>query len=372
MASIREHARKDGSKSFYVLWRDKDTGKQTSLPHPTRAAAERLKALLDANGQSLAIVERGLEVAAGRLLTVSGLVEWHISQPLQANQDTIEKYKQIHRTHILTQIGSIPAAELTDTDLADWADERIGQGKSRKTLLNVTGLLSAAYTRGVLKGKVPGNPMTGFHLPPEERTTRRATFLTKKEFDLVLSFIPERHRMLTTLLVETGLRFSEATALKPSDLQLDLEVPLLSVTKAWKGKSGQGWRLGPPKTPESVRDVALNSALTKMLSKHVEDIGENYLFRNLRGNPLRNADYHQTGWQKAIDKAVEAGLKKDPRPHDLRHTHASWLLSEGVPENVVSRRLGHANIGTTTKVYGHITPQGHKEAIAGLERALKR
>ncbi len=374
MASIREHTRKDGSKSFYVRWRDRETGKETSMPFSTRPQAENLCRLLDANGQSLKLVERGLQAAKASTLTVLRLLEWHLSQPLQANADTIAKYHEIIDTHLREQLGSIPAAELTEEDLAAWADERAGQGKARKTLLNATGLMSAAYKRGVLRGKVPANPMASFRLPADEREPRRATFLTKEEFALIRSFLPERYHLFTDLLVETGMRFSEATALTglKADLDFGAELNLIHVTKAWKGKSGQGWRLGPPKSRESVRDIAIPADLAERLAERAKKAKKDYLFQNLSGGPLRNADYHQSGWQRAIDKAVEAGLEKDPRPHDLRHTHGSWLLAEGVPLFVVSRRLGHASTEITSKVYGHQTQQGHKEALAGLERALAR
>ena len=48
----------------------------------------------------------------------------------------------------------------------------------------------------------------------------------------------------------------------------------------------------------------------------------------------------------------------DPRPriHDLRHSHASWLLGQGVPIHVVQARLGHENIATTVDTYGHLLP----------------
>lgn len=365
MASIREHVKKDGSKSYYVVWRDPDTGKQTSMAEPTRKRAETIQALLDANGQRLRLVERALEAAKDSTFTVAKLLDWHLSQPLRANPDTIAKYRQIVNTHLRGQLGSVPASDLNEEDLAAWADERAGQGSSRKTLLNATGLLSAAYKRGVLRGKVPSNPMATFRLPSDERTPRRATFLTKDEFDLILSFLPERYHLFTELLVETGLRFSEATALERSDIETVAGVSIVHVTKAWKGKSGIGWRIGPPKSRESVRDVSIPKELAKRLRKGLP-------FLNLSGNPLRNADYHQSGWQKAIDKAVEAGLTKNPRPHDLRHTHASWLLQEGVPPIIVSQRLGHASIATTTKIYGHLTGEGHKQALEALERALKR
>ena len=50
------------------------------------------------------------------------------------------------------------------------------------------------------------------------------------------------------------------------------------------------------------------------------------------------------------------------RFHDLRHSHASLLLAEGVHLKVVSERLGHANISITGDLYSHVMPTVQREA----------
>jgi integrase len=50
------------------------------------------------------------------------------------------------------------------------------------------------------------------------------------------------------------------------------------------------------------------------------------------------------------------------RLHDLRHTHATLLLADGVPVNVVSERLGHSNATITLTVYQHVHPGMGREA----------
>jgi site-specific recombinase XerD len=46
--------------------------------------------------------------------------------------------------------------------------------------------------------------------------------------------------------------------------------------------------------------------------------------------------------------AVGAGVRRRFAPHQLRHAHAIELAREGVPLNIIQRRLGHANLGTTS------------------------
>ncbi len=54
------------------------------------------------------------------------------------------------------------------------------------------------------------------------------------------------------------------------------------------------------------------------------------------------------------------------RFHDLRHTHATLLLGEGVHLKVVSERLGHSGIEITTDLYSHVAPTIQREAAVQL------
>jgi integrase len=62
-----------------------------------------------------------------------------------------------------------------------------------------------------------------------------------------------------------------------------------------------------------------------------------------------------------------AGVPKI-RFHDLRHTHGSLLIKEGIPVKVVSERLGHSNIAFTTQTYQHVMPGIQAEAAQTYER----
>ena len=57
------------------------------------------------------------------------------------------------------------------------------------------------------------------------------------------------------------------------------------------------------------------------------------------------------------------------RFHDLRHTHASLMLAEGVHLKVVSERLGHSSIAITADTYSHVQPTVQRGAVGSfLER----
>ena len=56
--------------------------------------------------------------------------------------------------------------------------------------------------------------------------------------------------------------------------------------------------------------------------------------------------------------------------HSTRHTFATWLLSDGADMRWVQAQLGHATIAQTADVYGHVQPERHEAAAAGLDRYL--
>lgn len=73
-------------------------------------------------------------------------------------------------------------------------------------------------------------------------------------------------------------------------------------------------------------------------------------------------------WKPAC---LEAGIDPPVRPHDLRHSHASWLLAGGADLQVVKERLGHRSIATAEK-YLHTLPDADETALAALDRVRKR
>lgn len=70
--------------------------------------------------------------------------------------------------------------------------------------------------------------------------------------------------------------------------------------------------------------------------------------------------------------APQASWAARVRPHDLRHhTTATLLLARGVPVKVVSEMLGHANVGITLSIYGHVLPHTQQQAANTMDAMLR-
>ncbi|MFI2703458.1 tyrosine-type recombinase/integrase [Cellulosimicrobium composti] len=79
----------------------------------------------------------------------------------------------------------------------------------------------------------------------------------------------------------------------------------------------------------------------------------------------------QSKFSKVWTRAVRAADVGHVRPHDLRHTYASWLLQDGVPLARVGKLLGHVS-PVTTQRYAHLDETPADDILAALERRRPR
>jgi site-specific recombinase XerD len=149
-----------------------------------------------------------------------------------------------------------------------------------------------------------------------------------------------RNRALMMLMYRTGLRISEALALKPSDVNADR-----GTVRVLHGKNDRDRTVG-------IDDGAL--AVLQLWLERRRSLGfrNGPLFCTLDGKPV-SAGYVRDMLKRM---ARRAGIDKRVHPHCLRHTHAAELAAEGVPVNVIQQQLGHMWLATTDIYLRHIAP----------------
>jgi integrase len=90
------------------------------------------------------------------------------------------------------------------------------------------------------------------------------------------------------------------------------------------------------------------------------------VFAQKNGKPIQPPEM-----ARMYRKIVEISGLPYIRFHDLRHTHATLLLQQGVHPKVVSERLGHSTIGITMDTYTHVLPNMQKEAAHKFEKLIQ-
>jgi integrase len=305
--------------------------------------------------------------------SVADIVQEHIDLLVRPSSGTIGTYQRILDLHIRKSIGHIAVDELGYREVTRWIKGLIDQGAAPKSIHNMHWLLSAAMTTAELLGYVSRNPCRGLSLPTIGRAEDGAMFLTHAEFSLLIEDIPEQYKTFAKFLVMTGTRFGEATALKVADIDLLSKPPTARINKAWKRDGRSRYYIGPTKTGAGKRTIGLNPALVNLLTPLVASrSGSELLFSTVHGRRIAHKPFWQHHWVPAVDAARARGLTKRPRIHDLRHTHASWLIQDGMMSLfAISRRLGHASVTTAEQVYGHLMPQALQDGADATERSVK-
>ena len=364
MSSIRVRPRRDGSAAYVLQWRE--AGTQRTLTFSDHTAATRHKRILDAAGPDELRRVLGAETPI-RDLTLTEWCEAHIDARTGIQPATKARYRSYVAHDIAPVIGALPLSSVTEASIARWVQTLTDD--SGKTIKNKHAFLSGALAAAVRAGHIPSNPCEGRRLP---RTGRKEmVFLTRTEFDTLLSHMPEYWRPLTTWLVATGTRFSEATALQVGDI--DREQSTARIVRAWKYTGTRERVLGPPKSAKSVRTIDLAPQALEAAGNLDRDPTE-FVFLNRHGDPVLPQRYYNSAWQPAVKAAMAPDanprLTRRPRPHDARHTCASWMIAAGVPLPVIQAHLGHEDIRTTIGTYGHLDRTSMRQAAGAIAQAL--
>jgi site-specific recombinase XerD len=185
-----------------------------------------------------------------------------------------------------------------------------------------------------------------------------------------------RDRLLFATLVETGMRLGELLCLTHADWHVGrggtpfVEVVPKEHPHGQRVKGGRQRRVYVSDTLER-----LYSDYLWVLAEAAEEAGLGlddswFVFVNLsrepRFEPMRPETVYAT--VRRLRRQLGDRVPKNWSPHWTRHTHATALLLAGVPEHVVSRRLGHADVQTTMDLYGWVTEDAEMRAAAEWRR----
>ena len=424
MASLEQRPRGDGGITARVIWRQdgQRTAEKFAVGRNPLLAAKRFKTLVEeagnrwpegwVPGQGFVTVETPSDSGHEPTpLLAFGLryVEQLIIRPGQR-----ARYRsQLKALAVLTLPSpTVPGAiylpfgrnveDVTPEDVRLWLSR---WDRGLKTKANYHGLLFGVFAWAVEEhALIPVNPCakTAPSRPTIKAEQPERTWLTEAEFKTFTdTFMAENSRDLLRVMVGTGLRFGEITALWVEDI--DLTKRTLSVRKAWnrQGEDGEtqipkwltkrisakhemrGHYLGLPKTPKSRRTITIAPSVVTILRRAMTGKSpDDFVFTtaarstssaSLRwtgGRPIHAGDFSDQRWLPALKAAEAGGFAKRFTPHDLRHTHVAWLIAAGVPLPNIQQRLGHESITTTIDTYGHLLPQGNDLIDAALDAGL--
>jgi integrase len=110
-----------------------------------------------------------------------------------------------------------------------------------------------------------------------------------------------------------------------------------------------------------------------MLTAALDTHDHPMVFPGARGGYQRRSNFNRRAWTPAVAGDPDAGIPPilaGMHFHDLRHTHKTWLIEDGIPEIAQARRLGH-RLGGVRGIYSHVTPAMRQRMVDVLETRWK-
>ena len=373
MASIQ----KKGSTYFVVI----DTPRGASGGRRQKwIRAGRTKREAEAKRNELAYEQdRGTLVEPSKITLAEFLEHWlEAAARPTVEPKTFQVYEDIVRKKISPAIGHFKLSNLQPLHIQGYYSFELteggakGTGLSARSVLHHHRVLKRALGQAVRWKMLPANPADGVDAPRPKRSTART--LTREGVHELLSLLQGTTLYMPTLIAAyTGMRRGEVLALKWEDVDLDRAT--ISVRRSLE-QTRDGVRFKEPKSQRGRRSIAISQRLVKELRQHrVEQrkerlyLGSAYENQGLVVSKDLGAPWRPDSFSTQFHAVVKrAGI--DINFHGLRHTHATFLLEEGMNAKVVSERLGHATVSLTLDTYSHVTPGMQDQAALAIEKAL--
>lgn len=330
----------------------------------------------------------GAAAEAGATCRLGELLEAYVDsiEAAEGRANTVATYRSWARGY------ATPVADLDARSVTTWMVERLyaelldhggrdGGPLSPRTVRSFAWFLSGAYKWLIGIGVCESNPCVGARVPvpmPSE-----AFALDEGAMGAIVPALQDEMSadagdaraalrrcaaFLAWLSLNTGVRVGEACALRRADAQLARRVLHVcgTVTEA------DGVRRQPATKGDRPRNVSMTADLVGDVVRHVEWedglLGRRGI-RSMGSLPLATIN---GGWLRPSSVSREFrliardyGIPPEATFHSLRHTHATWLLLRGQDMRTVQERLGHADVATTMRIYGHVLP-GRDQASADV------
>lgn len=312
-------------------------------------------------------------------------MEWleNYVKPLR-KVSTYNRYRELINKY-LQALGGIPIQNITSYQI----EQLLMSNKnniSGSTLQGVYTIINTIMERALKLKVINDNPCKYIERPKRDNFTPDT--LDVNEIKLLINSLDITNNydymfyIGFRITIELGLRRGELAGLEWSNI--DFKENLLTVSNNLIYSNGHVL-MSTPKTDESSRTIYISNELLEILKKFRIKQSENKLkygefyIKNTFDDKTydfiltwENGKYiHPMYYLTKLKKVlIKTNINKNIRFHDLRHTNATLLLSQGVDFKTIQTRLGHKDINTTLNIYSHVNKEMQKNATEKLNNVL--
>lgn len=377
------HVRKRGDKWYYCF----DLGTAEGKRKRVERVGGKTKKECETNlRKALNEYETGY-IEPSKMSLSDYLIDWlenHVKDNRKTS--TYNRYKSLLRNNVLPGIGLIKLKDLKPIHIENMLTIQKKTGISSTTVQHIYTVLNTALNRAVKLRVLTKNPCDYVDRPKRVKFT--ANVLSVEEFYSVIDLLDVTlyrdyiFSLALHIVLELGLRRGELAGLEWSNI--DFKESTISITNNLVYTDGKTL-VSTPKTEESKRVLYISDDLKNLLksyklvqNSHKLSYGPR-LYKNIYNE--REYDFvltwengkrlHPLYYTQKFGKLLkESDIEKKVRFHDLRHSNATLLLSQGVDFKTIQTRLGHADISTTLNIYSHVSLEMQKTAVNKLSTIL--
>lgn len=310
---------------------------------------------------ALADLQRGMLPTTSSATVQEYIEQWleEVHKPLIKLKTYID-YRSLVKNYIVPGLGAIKLQKLTPQQVQAFYSKKLSEGFASKTVKNIHVLLHKALADAVKWNMLSRNVCDAV-TPPRLSRKEHSVLTPEQARNLLKQIKGHRFEALLTLALVTGMRCGELLALHWLDI--DFATCNLQVKRTVTHFKNLGYVEAEPKTAKSRRQIRLPLFVVEILINHQAQQDElrrknpdvwtekGLVFTGATGNYIS-----LTTLRKTFNSVLKQASLPHMRFHDLRHSAATILLSQGTHPKVVQEILGHSQISVTLDVYSHVLP----------------
>lgn len=298
--------------------------------------------------------------------------EWIKGKRNSIKGNSLKTYNSHYRKYISSMIGNKKMQRIERRDILNLQRElssRLSPTTCNGALRTLKTIMNDAV-RDEIISKSPADSVKALKETRKATETYHRALTVQEQKDFMQEMKGDFYYEFAALLLCTGMRFGEASALLWSDI--DYEQNVIHITKTLTFNEDSTIGIGTPKSEAGKRDIPLNDTIKDILSSQQEKLmlfspEDEKVFASIYGGIISN-----NAVNKAINSAIQR-LRKKGKPiehfttHALRDTFATRYIEQGGSPQTLKTILGHSSLAMTMDLYSHVLPDTKQKEMESIK-----
>lgn len=272
---------------------------------------------------------------------------------------TVDYYIYLLNSRIMPYFYNYKIADIKKSDIKNFL-LHISNELTDVTIKKYRNCLVTIFNYAIEMEYILFNPASNVSIPKGKEIVRKKNFYTLEQLKRMLSCLENERlecKIFVYIIAFTGIRREECLPLTFEDI--DFKKQTINIDKAMVLSKEKGLLIDTTKSIHSVRKVSIPNILLNELEKYKKMNTNDRLF-NFTPNAI-------TQW---FGKFIKRHNLEHITLHGLRHTYATFLISQNNDINIISTLLGHANVNITGQIYIEKDYTNERIAVSSFDKLL--